>query len=101
MKRNMSIQLTTENYQSILLTVLRLKDWTRLKRLSTRAAEVGITDCTKLSDTQWEVMLHKLRSVNPDLTKEEREESNEWCIKRGVFPGGHFDEHDRDFGNKK
>ena len=90
------VQVTPQNYQAILLMVLRRKNPEELMKLAQGAAQAGIADAEaigKLRPSQWEAMLHKLRAVHPQLTEEERAESNAWCIGHGVYPGGHF-EHD-------
>jgi|10_taG_2_1085330.scaffolds.fasta_scaffold122236_1 hypothetical protein len=91
------LTVTPENYQQIMLAVLRTNNAGNLKLLSIRAGEAGIADpkvIDKLTDNQWMAMLHKLRAVHPELTEDERESSKEWCFKNGVYPGGNseFDE---------
>ena len=95
-RQAVSVKVTPDNYQVVLLEVLKNKNHKTLQLLAQGAARAGIADAeaiSKVSDTQWEAMLHKLRSIHPQLTKEEREESYDWCVRHGVFPGGNF-EHD-------
>lgn len=97
-RKEVSVKVTPENYQIVLLEVLREKKPALLQVLAKGAAQVGIADAeaiSKLRDSQWESLLHKLRSIHPNLTDAERKESYDWCIKRGIFPGGHFD-YDKD-----
>jgi len=94
-KRNQttSVTLTYNNYQQVLVIVLRGKNPSDLKKLTQGAVKLGIAPESSLEvkDSVWEPMLHKLRAVHPQLTVEERESSRDWCLRRGVYPGGHFD----------
>lgn len=72
------------------MIVLKSGDHELLRDFAKESAKVGIAspDITaKLTDGQWEQMLHKLRSVSPSLSPEEREDSKNWLLARGLFPG--------------
>lgn len=91
--RTKTVKVNANNFQSVMAEVLRSKHVANFKRFVLKAAEAGFCDqrlavSDNMGDPQFEILLHKLRSVHFLLTEEERQESKDWLLSRGIYPGG-------------